>query len=98
MNTTVVIIAVALLAIMLIAWAYSRSRRTTNLMRRFGPEYDRLTAEHQSRRKAEAELEKRRLRVERLAIHPLPADERARFAERWNSEQAHFVDEPKAAV
>ena len=33
-----------------------------------------------------------------LSIRPLPRDVSARYALKWNEQQARFVDEPKAAV
>jgi hypothetical protein len=36
--------------------------------------------------------------VEKLAIHPLSAGDHDRFADRWRSTQASFVDDPAGAV
>ncbi len=51
-----------------------------------------------SRRKAEAALDERADRVERLHIRPLSAGDRARFVEAWGRVQARFVDGPGGAV
>jgi hypothetical protein len=99
MDTRILIaVIVALLVLAVGAWLFMQKRRTDELRRRFGPEYDRLVREEGDRRRAEAALEQREKRVEQLAIRPLPADERARFAEAWRSDQARFVDDPKGAV
>jgi hypothetical protein len=92
------VLVVAILAALLIAWMYLRQRRTVELHRRFGPEYDRVMRETGTRKKAEVELENRAKRVEQLAIRPLPPERRERFSERWHEQQSRFVDEPKAAV
>jgi hypothetical protein len=97
-QSTAWVLIVAIAAALLIAWMYLRQRRTVELHRRFGPEYDRVMRETGTRKKAEVELENREKRVERLAIRPLPPERRERFNERWRQQQTRFVDEPKAAV
>jgi hypothetical protein len=54
--------------------------RRRRLQQRFGPEYDRVVGERDSRRKAEAELTGRERRVEDLDIQPLTDSARARYA------------------
>ena len=46
--------------------------RRHRLQQRFGPEYDRLVGERDSRREAEADLTERERRVQGLDIQPLP--------------------------
>src|SRR5688572_33293025 len=77
---------------------FFRTRRTKELRTHFGPEYDRVIHEKGSQKRAEAELEQRERRVQKLSIRPLPRDLSTRYAEMWNAQQARFVDEPKAAV
>lgn len=89
----VVIIAVVVLVIG--AMAVARRRR---LQQRFGPEYDRVVAEKQSHRQAEAELAGRERRVQHLDIRPLTPAARARYAAEWASVQERFVDQPQQAV
>ncbi|HZT92213.1 MAG TPA: hypothetical protein VFA05_09255 [Gaiellaceae bacterium] len=90
----VVIIVIAAAA----AWRAVAARRTQSLQQRFGPEYDRLEAETGDRRAAEAELAAREQRREQLNIRPLAPEARARFAQRWETVQAQFVDSPPAAI
>ena len=97
-QTTAVVIVVALVVFAVITVFVLRQKRTTELRRQFGPEYDRLVQEKGSAGRAEAELSSRTKRVERLSIQPLPPDRRRRYAERWKEQQARFVDEPKAAI
>jgi hypothetical protein len=54
--------------------------------------------EHGDQRGAQAELEARQKRVEQLDIRSLSPSDRARFADAWRATQAHFVDDPSAAI
>jgi len=92
--------AVAILIIAVLAWLYVRKRRntTSDLRKKFGPEYDRAVLVHGAGRKAEAKLEDREKRVEKLNIRDLDPIEHERFSKRWESVQSRFVDSPKGAV
>jgi len=100
MDTSVVILLVIILIIAVgaVAWTMLQKRRTENLRERFGPEYDHTIRELGDQREAEAELEARQKRVERLNIRPLESAERERFVTAWRSTQAQFVDEPAVAI
>ncbi|HTM56883.1 MAG TPA: hypothetical protein VL123_00555 [Candidatus Udaeobacter sp.] len=95
---TAILIAAAVLLFGLIGWFIARRQRSIALQEHFGPEYERQIREAGDPRRAEAELERRAKRVERLTIRPLPANERARYTEMWRNEQARFVDNPQVAV
>jgi hypothetical protein len=98
-NAVIIVLAIALVvAIGAAIWLYMQKRRTETLRSDFGPEYERAVHDHRDQREAERELEQRRERVEHLNIQPLPAAERDRFAERWQSVQAQFVDDPNGAT
>lgn len=98
-QTTAMVLIFGLVVVALaIAWMYFRHKRSKDLRTHFGPEYDRLIHERGSRGRAEAELGKREQRVKRLSIRPLPRDVSTRYVQKWNDQQARFVDEPKAAV
>ena len=76
-----------------------RKRRTARLRNQFGgAEYTRAVREGGSQQKAEAALDGRTERVERLHIRPLGAGDRARLIETWGRVQARFVDGPGGAV
>jgi hypothetical protein len=81
-----------------IAWQMVARRRTGRLQSRFGDEYDRMVESAESRRLAEAELQAREERRDRLDIRPLSQTARARYVEMWRVTQAQFVDEPREAV
>jgi len=95
-----IVIAVAVMVVAGIAiWLFIRKRRTERLRTQFGgTEYTRAVKEGGSRRQAEAVLDKRAERVERLHIRALGPGDRARFFESWRSVQARFVDCPGGAV
>jgi hypothetical protein len=96
-----IIVGVALLIIILIGvalYVQRRRKRTSELRQRFGSEYERTVREHGSVNKAQAKLEDREARVEKLNIRALGATERERFVADWHSVQSHFVDRPKNAV
>jgi len=92
------LVVVALVLIAAAVWAYVQKRRSAALHDRFGPEYARAVREHGDERRAEAELEQREQRVQRLPIRSLAPSDREGFAQAWRSTQAHFVDDPKAAT
>jgi hypothetical protein len=96
----IVVVAMALLVVAVLAWLYVRKRRrtTAGLRQKFGPEYDRAVLTHGSGRKAEAKLEDREKRVEKLKIRDLDSAEHERFSKQWDAVQSRFVDSPKGAV
>jgi hypothetical protein len=102
MNTTTLIIIGSVIVIAIVAFAamsFLRKRRSEKLRTKFGgAEYDRAVEKGDSRRQAEAGLEKRTVRVESLHIRLLGPGDRARFVESWSKVQARFVDSPGGAV
>jgi uncharacterized protein (DUF952 family) len=87
----VVVVAVLVIGVMAV-------RRRRRLRQRFGPEYDRLAGERDSKLKAESELTGRERRVDGLDIQPLTDSARAGYALRWAGIQEQFVDAPEDAV
>jgi hypothetical protein len=102
MSTTTLIIIAGVILLAIVAFAamgYLRKRHSVKLRTKFGDaEYDRALQEGDSRRKAEAELDKRTDRVESFNLRPLGAADRTRFVESWSRVQARFVDGPGGAV
>jgi hypothetical protein len=102
--STTQILAIVLAVVVVVAagigiWLTIRKRRTGRLRTQFGgAEYSRAVKEGGGRRKAEAVLDERAARVERLQIRPLAAGDRARFIESWARIQARFVDGPGSAI
>lgn len=97
-TTTAIILIIAILVIAVAAWALFQRDRTRKLKTQFGPEYDRLSHQENSPRRAEAILDERRKRVSKFQIHPLSREECDRFAADWRRVQEHFVDSPRSAV
>jgi hypothetical protein len=92
----VIVIVVIVAAAAIAAAVYSIRQR--ELRRRFGPEYDRLVTEYQSKRKAAAELTRRERRVRDLEITELDPAARDRYMQEWAAVQELFVDTPQRAV
>lgn len=92
----VVILIIILIGVAL--YVQRRRQRTAALRQRFGSEYERTVREQGSVNKAQAKLEDREARVERLNIRALGATERERFVADWQSVQSHFVDRPQNTV
>jgi hypothetical protein len=93
-----VAIIVIVVIVLALAWVLARQRRTRRLQEQFGPEYERAVNETGNRQAAEAELQDRRARRERLEIVALAPAARERYLERWRLVQAQFVDSPTAAT
>lgn len=91
----IILIAIALVAVLV--WRTSQQRRTDQLRRQYGVEYDH-TERQLGRRRAEHELLSREKRVEHLDVRPLTPSQRTRFTDEWRRVQAQFVDDPEGAV
>ena len=90
-------IAVVVLAIVGARSAQSR-RRTGRLKERFGPEYERTVGGADGQKDAEAELEARERKRERLDIVPLSPEAQKKYSDNWRTVQTAFVDNPSSAV
>lgn len=97
-TVTVVVIVVAVIVVAVVAIGVTAVRRRRRLRQRFGPEYDRLVGERDSKLKAESELAGRERRVDGLNIRPLTESARAGYALQWAGIQEQFVDTPQDAV
>src|SRR5689334_9915219 len=73
----IVVVIIVLLAIGFAVWQASRRRA---LRQRFGPEYDRVVSEQDSRSAAERELRERERRHAELDLKPLSEESRASYA------------------
>ncbi|MFJ6198605.1 hypothetical protein [Micromonospora sp. NPDC092111] len=93
----VLLVLVVLVVAVLVAVAVVANRRRA-LKSRFGPEYDRVVAEQDSRSAAERELRERERRHAELELTPLTPEARARYAAAWEELQVRFVDSPAETV
>jgi hypothetical protein len=94
-------VLIVIVAVIVVAAALAGTmmrRRSSHLQSTFGPEYDRTLEQSGSRREAESELAEREKRRKQLDIHPLSAEARDAYAERWRQASAGFVDSPASAV
>src|SRR6202034_3654526 len=99
MSTGIIaVIVVAVIVAGIVVFGVMAVFRRRRLQQRFGPEYDRLVGERDSRREAEAELTERERRIEGLDIQPLTDIARTSYAGQWTSVQEQFVDAPADAV
>jgi hypothetical protein len=96
MTLVIIVVVIVVVAALIVGGAAVARRR--RLQQRFGPEYDRLVGEHDSKLKAEAELKEREKRVHKLDIRPLTEEARASYAGQWAAIQERFVDAPAEAV
>lgn len=97
-NVWIIISVVLAAAVIILAAMLFTQRRSGQLQKRFGPEYERTVSRHGSQKEAEEELIARERRVTRFRIVPLSREDAARFSEDWRAVQNRFVDDPKAAV
>jgi len=99
-SQTLIVVASVIVSIIVIAvaWTYSQRQRRVRLRERFGPEYDRAVEAAGTPTKAEAMLEDRARRVERLKIRSLAREQADSFAREWRQIQGRFVDDPNGAV
>ncbi|HEY1976330.1 MAG TPA: hypothetical protein VGG89_07295 [Candidatus Baltobacteraceae bacterium] len=97
---TIYYVVAAIVAIaIVVAIVYAiRAARSRELVKRFGPEYERTLRERGDRAEAERELATRQARVRKFHIEELPAGAKDRYVEEWRTVQTRFVDEPRAAV
>lgn len=97
-TATIAVIVAAVIVVAVLAILVTAVRRRRRLQQRFGPEYDRLAGDRDSKLKAESELAGRERRVDGLEIQPLTESARAGYALRWAGIQEQFVDTPEDAV
>jgi hypothetical protein len=100
-NPVVLIGAVVLVLVIVAIFALiasHRRKRSEELRRRFGSEYDVAIKEHGARSRAEARLVDRVRRVERFKIRDLTATERERFLAQWQAIQTRFIDHPRGTA
>src|SRR3989442_3393410 len=100
-TSTIIVLVLAVVVVLAIAaaiWFYMQRQRTKQLRSKYGAEYNRAVRAEGDAKQAEQVLQERQKRVEKLNIKPLSVEERDNFAQSWEREQAHFVDEPAIAL
>jgi hypothetical protein len=97
-TAAIIIIALAVLVVVIGGALFAQRRRSQQMRARYGAEYVAAVDELGDHRKAEAELRRREKRVESFDVRPLTQEEIDRYARRWRTVQADFVDDPGAAI
>jgi hypothetical protein len=97
-STQIAIIVIAIVVVLLLAVAAVFLSRRRALQARFGPEYDRVVSEQDSRGAAERELRERERRHTELELRPLDPSSRERYVADWEEIQVHFIDAPDQSV
>jgi hypothetical protein len=99
MSPTLVIILIVLVLLLAAAIVFGiRASRRKKLQKTFGPEYDRVVGDADSRAEGERELLERQKRHAELELRPLSAESKARYSVAWEEVQIQFVDAPEQAV
>ncbi|MFI7021886.1 hypothetical protein ACIBMZ_04110 [Micromonospora sp. NPDC049900] len=96
--TQIVVTVLVILVVAAVAAAVVVAGRRRSLRQRFGPEYDHVVAERDSRSAAERELRDRERRHAELELVPLAPESRARYAAAWEELQVRFIDSPAETV
>ncbi|HEY4420944.1 MAG TPA: hypothetical protein VGN22_15585 [Pseudonocardia sp.] len=94
----IIVAVVLLVAVVAMGAMLAKRRRSEQLQKQFGPEYERQVMETGDRKAAESDLQARRQRREKLDIRELDNEERSRFQHEWNALQRGFVDNPERAL
>jgi hypothetical protein len=96
-GTIILIVLILVIVAVAAAVVSMRMRRGAAERDLGGPEYDRLVDEIGPRR-AKAEFDKRRQRVDGLGIKPLSAERHTAYTGQWDVAQEQFVENPAQAV
>ena len=99
MSPTVVIILIIVVLLVVAAILFGvRAARRKQLQNRFGPEYDRVVGDADSRSEGERELLDRQKRHAEFELKALSAESKAKYSVAWEEVQIQFVDAPGEAV
>jgi hypothetical protein len=99
MSPTQIVVLILIVLVLVVAALVARQFvRRRSLQKTFGPEYDRVVAEQDSRAAGEKELRDRERRHAELELTPLTPENRARYTAAWEEVQIRFVDAPDEAV
>lgn len=96
MQIAIAVIVVAVVLFLAVGAVLLFRRRA--LRARFGPEYDRVVSEQDSRGAGERELRERERRHAELDLRPLDPSSRERYAAVWEEIQVRFIEAPDQAV
>lgn len=99
MTAVIIIIVVVVLAALAAGGVVlARRRRSQQLQEQFGPEYDRVLEDSDSKSEAESTLAARKKRHDSLELTALDEQTRQKHRDDWQRIQAGFVDDPGGSV
>jgi hypothetical protein len=99
MSPTVVIVLIIVVLLIAAVTVYGvRASRRKQLRNTFGPEYDKVVGDADSRSEGERELREREKRHAEFELQELSAESKARYSLAWEEVQIQFVDSPGEAV
>ena len=93
-----IIIAIAALLLLgstIFGWAGHRKR---SLRTSFGPEYETVAQEHDTKQDVDRELLRRKRLYDRLSLHAISLDDQEYYSTAWEHLQAGFPDDPAQAL
>ncbi|WP_129669914.1 hypothetical protein [Phytoactinopolyspora endophytica] len=94
----IIVLIVAIVVVAAVVYMLTMRRRSAQLQKRFGPEYDRAVESTRERNDVEKELRDIADRRDRTVITPLSPDARRQYSAQWQAIQNSFVDQPVSAV
>lgn len=94
----VVVVVIVLAALAGAGFVIVRRRRSQQLQQQFGPEYDAVLHDSESRGEAESTLAARKKRHDSLELRSLDESTRQKHRDDWQRIQGSFVDDPGGAV
>lgn len=89
-----IVLVLGAVAVLLATTAGRSPAQRRRLRRTYGPEYDRLIAEHGDERAARTALLQRERDHAALQLQTLSAEDRSRYVTAWIDVQARFVEDP----
>jgi hypothetical protein len=92
------VVVAVLAALVILAILLRPAMQRKKLRDRFGPEYDRVVTESESRSAAEKELAEREHRHSEFDLKPLSSTAQDSYRRHWATVQAKFVDAPESAI
>src|SRR6266542_3566826 len=93
-----IVILIVILLVGALVFGLVWKRRSEELRRIFGPEYDRVLESSESRWSAERELQARIRRRRQYKLRSVGPESRDRYVQLWRAAEALFVDSPSGAI
>ena len=87
--------AILLLGSTAAGWAGHKKR---SLRTSFGPEYETVVQEHDTKQDVDRELLRRKRLYDRLSLHAISVDDQEYYSTVWERLQAGFLDDPALAL